>query len=63
MDKDRTTGVGHQIKGSLKEGVGKLTGNERMQAEGRAEKLGGKVEEGVGKGKDAIRDVADSLKK
>jgi len=62
MDKDRTTGVGHQIKGALKEGAGKLTGNEKLEAEGTAEKTGGKLQEGVGKGKDAVRDAADSLK-
>ena len=62
MDKDRTAGVGHQIKGAVKQGAGKVTGNEKMKAEGVAEKTGGKVQEGVGKGKDAVRDVADSIK-
>ena len=57
MDKDRTAGVGHQAKGSLKEAAGKVTGNDRLKAEGKAEKAGGKVQEGVGKGKDAIRDI------
>ncbi|WP_428390197.1 CsbD family protein [Lichenicoccus sp.] len=63
MDKDRTTGVGHQVKGAVKQGAGKVTGNERLEAEGVAEKTGGKVQEGVGKGKDAVRDVTDSIKK
>jgi uncharacterized protein YjbJ (UPF0337 family) len=63
MDKDRASGVGHQVKGALKEGAGKLTGNDRLEAEGMAEKAGGKVQEGVGKGKDAVRDVGDSLRK
>jgi uncharacterized protein YjbJ (UPF0337 family) len=63
MDKDRTTGVGHQIKGALKEGAGKLTGDDEMKAEGKVEKTGGKVQEGVGKGKDTVRDVASDLKK
>jgi len=26
MDKDRVEGVGHQVKGAVKEGVGKVTG-------------------------------------
>ena len=63
MDEDRATGVGHQVKGALKEGAGKLTGNERLEAEGKTERAGGKIQEGVGKGKDAIRGVADSLKR
>ncbi len=63
MDKDRSAGVGHQVKGALKEGAGKITGNERVEAEGKVERAGGKVQEGVGKGKDALRDAADSLKR
>lgn len=63
MDKNRTTGVGHQVKGTLKEAAGKLTGDDGMKAEGKVEKTGGKVQEGVGKGKDAVRDVADNVKK
>ncbi|WP_428377305.1 CsbD family protein [Lichenicoccus sp.] len=63
MDKDRTEGIGHQVKGALKEGAGKLTGNERLEAEGKVERTGGKVQEGVGKGKDTLRDAADSLKR
>jgi len=59
MDKDRTEGVGHQVKGALKEAVGKVTGNDRMQAEGTAERAGGKLQEGVGKGKDTVRDALD----
>jgi uncharacterized protein YjbJ (UPF0337 family) len=62
MDKDRASGVGHQVKGAVKEGAGKLTGNDRLETEGTAEKTGGKVQEGVGKGKDALRDAADGLK-
>jgi uncharacterized protein YjbJ (UPF0337 family) len=57
MDKDRSAGVGHQVKGAVKEAAGKVTGNERLEAEGTVERAGGKVQEGVGKGKDAVRDV------
>ncbi|MEV8585576.1 CsbD family protein [Streptomyces sp. NPDC051180] len=32
-------------KGKIKETVGKATGNERLQAEGRADRMKGKVEE------------------
>ncbi len=62
MDKDRQAGIGHQVKGAIKQGVGKMSGNKQTEAEGVAEKSGGKVQEGVGKGKDAVRDVGDSMK-
>ena len=57
MDKNRVDGLANQVKGAVKEGAGKVMGNEQLEAEGVAEKTGGKVQEGVGKGKDAVRDV------
>ena len=60
MDKNRPEGIGHQLKGAVKEAAGKVTGNEKMEAEGKIERAGGKVQEGVGKGKDALRDVTGS---
>jgi uncharacterized protein YjbJ (UPF0337 family) len=57
MDKDRIEGVAHQAKGSMKEGVGKITDNPNLQAKGIAEKAVGKMQDGVGKLKDAARDV------
>ena len=47
MDKDRITGVAHQIKGTVKEAVGKVTGDAKTQAEGAAEKAAGKVQNAV----------------
>ena len=57
MDKDRVEGIGHQIKGAIKEGVGKITGDTQTQAEGAAEKTGGKVQNTVGGVKDSARDA------
>ena len=57
MDKDRAEGIGHQVKGAVKEGVGKVTGDTRTEAEGMAEKAGGKVQNAVGGAKDAARDT------
>lgn len=57
MDKDRAEGVGHQVKGAVKEAAGKLTGDDTLKTEGTAERAGGKLQEGVGKGKDAVRSV------
>jgi uncharacterized protein YjbJ (UPF0337 family) len=57
MDKDRTAGIGHQVKGSVKEAAGKVTGDRKLQAEGKAEKVGGKVQNAVGGAKDSLRDA------
>jgi uncharacterized protein YjbJ (UPF0337 family) len=57
MDKDRVEGVGHQAKGAVKEAAGKMTGDQKMQAEGKGEKAAGKVQNAIGGAKDAVRDA------
>jgi uncharacterized protein YjbJ (UPF0337 family) len=57
MDKDRVEGLGHQVKGAVKEGAGKVTGDAKTKAEGTAEKNAGKVQNAVGGAKDAARDA------
>lgn len=57
MDKDRSAGIGHQVKGTIKEAAGKVTGDRKLQAEGKAEKVGGKVQNAYGGAKDSIRDA------
>lgn len=56
VDKDRTAGTSKKVTGSIKEGIGKLTGNKRLENEGKAEKTGGKVQDKVGVAKDKVRD-------
>lgn len=57
MHKDTVTGAAKEATGSVKEAAGKVTGNERLEAEGAAEKVAGKIQKGVGDLKDAARDV------
>ena len=57
MDEDRLKGMGRQATGSIKEAIGKVTGDKQTEAEGTAEKTGGKVQETVGNAKDTVRDV------
>ena len=46
---DKTTGKIHEAKGTIKEKVGQLTGNEELEADGKAEKNAGKVQNWIGK--------------
>jgi uncharacterized protein YjbJ (UPF0337 family) len=55
MDKDRKEGTKHEVKGAVKEGVGKLTGDHQKEAEGKVEKHVGKSEKEMGKAKDEAR--------
>lgn len=48
-----------ELKGNLKEGVGKATGNERLEAEGDAESDAAKARR---EGKGAMREAGGSLK-
>ena len=58
MDKDRVKGAAKQAKGSVKETVGKMTGDSKTRAEGATEKATGKVQNAVGGAKDRIREAA-----
>ena len=58
MDKDRIAGSATQAKGAIKEAVGKVTGDAKLKAEGKAQQTAGKVQNAVGGMKDAIRDAA-----
>jgi len=51
---DKTTGKLHEVKGTIKEKVGKLTKNPDLEAEGRAEKSAGKLQKWVGKVEKAV---------
>jgi uncharacterized protein YjbJ (UPF0337 family) len=54
MDDDRVEGSMKKMKGDVKEGVGKLTGDSKLEAEGKGDKLGGKIQNAVGGIKDAL---------
>ncbi len=56
MDKDRIEGSGKQAKGAIKDAFGKMTGDKKLQAEGKADKAAGKVQNAVGGLKDKIRE-------
>jgi uncharacterized protein YjbJ (UPF0337 family) len=55
MDKDRIEGAAKQVKGSVKEGLGELTGDAKLKSEGSADKLAGKVQNTFGGVKDTLR--------
>ena len=57
VDKDRIEGSAKKVGGSIKEAFGKVTGNERTEAEGAAQKAEGEAQATVGKVKDKARDV------
>ena len=57
MDKERIKGAAQQTKGAVKEGAGKALGDEKLKAEGKMDKMEGKVRNTVGGVKDTIREA------
>ncbi len=55
-DHDRIEGAAENIGGKIKEAAGKVTGDEKLKAEGRADQVEGKVQNTVGGIKDTLRD-------
>lgn len=56
MNKDRVEGSMKNIKGSIKEGVGKAVGDTKLETEGKMDKAEGRVQNTVGGIKDTLRD-------
>jgi uncharacterized protein YjbJ (UPF0337 family) len=55
VDKDRIQGSAQQVKGAIKETAGKVTGDAKLEGEGKAEKAAGKVQNAFGGLKDTLR--------
>lgn len=51
-----------EIKGSVKEGLGKLTGDKSLEGEGLAEQVVSKVKEAAEGAEDAVEGAIDSVK-
>lgn len=56
IDADRVKGQAKDVKGSAKETIGKAIGDKETERSGQADQVEGKVQKGVGKVKDALRD-------
>ena len=52
----------NQAKGSVKEGLGKLTGDKKTEKEGTAEKVVSKVKEVAEDAKDAVEGAIEGVK-
>jgi uncharacterized protein YjbJ (UPF0337 family) len=55
MDKDRVIGAAKQAKGAVKEVAGKAVGDAKLTAEGKSDKVEGKIQNAVGGLKDALK--------
>lgn len=58
---DEIKGKGKQVKGAVKEGLGKLTGDRELEDSGTADRVKGDVQEGFGKTKRKIGEAVEDL--
>ncbi len=59
--KDKIKGSFHELKGTIKEKVGKVTNDSRLRAEGKIEKNTGKVQQQIGHAKEAVTKLKGKL--
>ena len=57
-----TSGKTDEAKGRVKEAAGVLTGDKKLQREGKADQAAGKIKNAVKKVKDKADDVIDDVK-
>ena len=55
MDKDRVVGSAKEIKGAIKQVVGKALGDAKLESDGKADKLEGKIQNAIGGLKDTLK--------
>jgi uncharacterized protein YjbJ (UPF0337 family) len=55
MDKNRVLGSAKQIKGAVKQAIGHAAGDAKLQSDGKADEIEGKVQNAVGSLKDALK--------
>ena len=55
MDKDRVEGSAKGIVGKIKEVAGKVLGDAKLESEGKADQVAGKVQNAIGGVKDTLK--------
>jgi uncharacterized protein YjbJ (UPF0337 family) len=58
---DKATGLANEAMGNIKQGVGKVLGNDKLKAEGAAQEAKGEVQKAVGDAKAAVKDGANKV--
>jgi uncharacterized protein YjbJ (UPF0337 family) len=58
---DEVRGKGKQVKGAVKEELGKVTGDRKLEDSGKADRVEGDVQEGFGKTKRKIGEAVEDF--
>ncbi len=67
MNRDELNGKAEALKGKMKQGMGKVTGDQDLHDEGVADEAAGKTQDALGRGRrkvgEAIKDLGNAIKK
>lgn len=55
MNKDQVKGRVEEVKGKVKEVAGKVVGNKSLESKGATQKIGGKIQAGLGDARSNIK--------
>ena len=55
MDKDRIVGSAKELKGAVKQALGKALGDAKLESDGRADKIEGTIQNAFGGIKDTLK--------
>ena len=56
---DKAKGLANEAVGNIKQGVGKVTDNDKLRAEGVIQEKKGEAQQAIGKTKDAVKKATE----
>jgi uncharacterized protein YjbJ (UPF0337 family) len=59
MDREHIKGTADKVKGSIKDTAGKVTGDKKLESEGKVDKAKGSAHKVAGDVKDAVKDASE----
>ncbi|HZZ59844.1 MAG TPA: CsbD family protein [Roseiarcus sp.] len=59
MDKEHVKGAADKAKGTMKDAAGKMTGDKKLESEGKIDKAKGEAHKTLGDAKDAVRKASE----
>jgi uncharacterized protein YjbJ (UPF0337 family) len=59
VDREHIKGIADKVKGSIKDTAGKLTGDKKLESEGKMDKAKGSARNVAGDVKDAVKDSTE----
>jgi uncharacterized protein YjbJ (UPF0337 family) len=62
MEKEHVKGAVEKVEGKVKEAIGHVIGNKKLENEGKVDEAKGAVHNAVGDAKEAGKDAIDSVK-